>query len=250
MAHSILLPFPSYLFVIIKYIIEIRGGWGDCTQVAVQRLLAKIMGTSPFLSLSNLFIVTFFQVHVLPQEMLGRSTFGLSMSLLRWLPVQTVDRFILFISWLMLGDTAKLGIRRPDLGPLELKQISGKTPVLDVGTLAKIKSGDIKVCNSNWIPFCWLLFLMFSCRSVCALMIAGPFLSRPQVYPGIQRLTRRGAEFVDGRWEEFDAVILATGYISNVPSWLKVQWHSTFFLFHYCEIASYLLYLGLCFYIY
>jgi len=107
------------------------------------------MGTSPFLSLSNLFIVTFFQVHVLPQEMLGRSTFGLSMSLLRWLPVQTVDRFILFISWLMLGDTAKLGIRRPDLGPLELKQISGKTPVLDVGTLAKIKSGDIKVCNSN-----------------------------------------------------------------------------------------------------
>lgn len=29
-------------------------------------------------------------------------------------------------------------------------------------------------------------------------------------------------EFVDGRIEKFDAIILATGYKSNVPSWLKV----------------------------
>jgi len=29
-------------------------------------------------------------------------------------------------------------------------------------------------------------------------------------------------EFVDGRVENFDAIILATGYKSNVPSWLKV----------------------------
>ncbi|URE06625.1 flavin-containing monooxygenase [Musa troglodytarum] len=49
------------------------------------------------------------------------------------------------------------------------------TPVLNVGTLAMIKSGDIK----------------------------------------------HGVEFVDGRSEEFDAVILATGYKSNVPCWLK-----------------------------
>ncbi|EOY29657.1 Flavin-binding monooxygenase family protein [Theobroma cacao] len=124
-------------------------------------------------------------VHVLPREMLGRSTFGLSMWLLRWLPMRLVDRFLLIVSWLMLGDTARFGLDRPRLGPLELKNLSGKTPVLDVGTLAKIKSGDIKVC------------------------------------PSIKRLKRYAVEFENGKTENFDAIILATGYKSNVPSWLK-----------------------------
>lgn len=43
-----------------------------------------------------------------------------------------------------------------------------------------------------------------------------------QVCPAVKRLTGHGAEFVDGRSEDFDAIILATGYKSNVASWLKV----------------------------
>ncbi|OVA20357.1 Pyridine nucleotide-disulfide oxidoreductase [Macleaya cordata] len=124
-------------------------------------------------------------VHVLPREMLGVSTFGLSMWLIKWLHVRYVDQFLLLLSWFMLGDTTKLGLDRPKIGPIELKMTSGKTPVLDVGTLAKIRSGSIKVC------------------------------------PGIKRLSRHTAHFVDGRAEDFDAIILATGYKSNVPSWLK-----------------------------
>ncbi|KAJ0724203.1 putative indole-3-pyruvate monooxygenase [Helianthus annuus] len=124
-------------------------------------------------------------LHVLPQEMLGRSTFGLSMSLLKWFPIRVVDRFLLLVSRFMIGDTNKLGLSRPKLGPLELKKVYGKTPVLDVGTLAKIRSGDIKV------------------------------------YPGIKRLACNNVEFVDGRIEKFDAIILATGYRSNVTTWLK-----------------------------
>ncbi|TYI79894.1 hypothetical protein E1A91_D05G053400v1 [Gossypium mustelinum] len=124
-------------------------------------------------------------VHVLPREMLGRSTFGLSMWLLKWLPIRFVDRLLLIVTWLMLGDTARIGLDRPRLGPLELKNLSGKTPVLDVGTLANIKSGDIKVC------------------------------------PSIKRLKRHAVEFVNGKTENFGAIILATGYKSNVPSWLK-----------------------------
>ncbi|KAL2236999.1 UNVERIFIED_CONTAM: Indole-3-pyruvate monooxygenase YUCCA6 [Sesamum indicum] len=124
-------------------------------------------------------------VHILPREMLGTSTFGLSMWLLKWLPMRLVDRFLLVVSRLLLGDTGRLGLGRPHLGPLELKNLSGKTPVLDVGTLDKIKSGDIKV------------------------------------RPGIQRLRQQSVEFVDGRRENFDAIILATGYKSNVPCWLK-----------------------------
>lgn len=40
---------------------------------------------------------------------------------------------------------------------------------------------------------------------------------------GVKEITRRGAKFVDGLEIEFDSIILATGYKSNVPSWLKVR---------------------------
>ncbi|KAK4283748.1 hypothetical protein QN277_000668 [Acacia crassicarpa] len=124
-------------------------------------------------------------VHILPQQMFGRSTFGLAMWLLRWLPTRVVDQFLLIMSHLMLGDTSRLGLHRPKLGPLQLKNLYGKTPVLDVGTISLIKSGQIKV------------------------------------RPGIRRLKHHAVEFVDGIVQNFDAIILATGYKSNVPSWLK-----------------------------
>lgn len=84
-------------------------------------------------------------MHVLPQEMFGISTFGLAMKLLRWFHVKHVDRFLLAISHFMLGNTANVGLKRPILGPIELKITTGKTPVLDFGTLEKIRSGNIKV---------------------------------------------------------------------------------------------------------
>ncbi|XP_073526077.1 uncharacterized protein [Phyllobates terribilis] len=124
-------------------------------------------------------------VHVLPREMFGRSTFGLSMWLLKWLPITLVDKLLLVFARVLLGDTTQLGLARPQTGPLQLKNLSGKTPVLDVGTLDKIKRGDIKV------------------------------------YPAIKRLKNHAVEFIDGKTENFDAIILATGYKSNVPSWLK-----------------------------
>ncbi|XP_008797687.1 probable indole-3-pyruvate monooxygenase YUCCA9 [Phoenix dactylifera] len=127
------------------------------------------------------------KLHILPREILGISTFGLSMWLLKWFPMKLVDAFLLLCSWLILGDTERYGLARPKIGPLKLKNTTGKTPVLDVGTLSKIKSDQIKVV------------------------------------PGIKRFTNRGVEFVDGRQEDYDVAILATGYRSNVPSWLKEE---------------------------
>ncbi|KAK9136377.1 hypothetical protein Syun_015707 [Stephania yunnanensis] len=126
-------------------------------------------------------------LHILPREILGRSTFGLSMWLLKWFPLRLVDRFLLFCSWFILGNTHRFGLRRPQIGPIELKNTTGKTPVLDVGTLAKIKAGQI------------------------------------MVVPSIKRFTETGVEFIDEKIEDFDSVILATGYRSNVPSWLKEE---------------------------
>jgi len=43
-----------------------------------------------------------------------------------------------------------------------------------------------------------------------------------KVVGGVKEITREGARFVDGREERFDSIILATGYKSNVATWLKV----------------------------
>ncbi|XP_047323333.1 probable indole-3-pyruvate monooxygenase YUCCA4 [Impatiens glandulifera] len=124
-------------------------------------------------------------VHVLPREMFGFSTFGIAMTILKWLPIRIVDKFLLLMSNVILGNTERLGLKRPKTGPLELKNATGKTPVLDVGALSHIKSGKIKVME------------------------------------GVREITRNGAKFVDGQEREFDSIIFATGYKSNVLCWLK-----------------------------
>nr|XP_027079773.1 probable indole-3-pyruvate monooxygenase YUCCA4 isoform X3 [Coffea arabica] len=124
-------------------------------------------------------------VHILPREIFGFSTFAVAMALLKWLPLWLVDKFLLMVTNFTIGNTDTLGLKRPKTGPIQLKNATGKTPVLDVGALSQIKAGKIKVKPT--VPF----------------------------------ITRRGAKFVDGQEREFDSIILATGYKSNVPAWLK-----------------------------
>ncbi|KAE8730782.1 putative indole-3-pyruvate monooxygenase YUCCA4 [Hibiscus syriacus] len=128
-------------------------------------------------------------VHVLPTEMFGFSTFGIAMALLKWFPLKLVDKFLLLVANFILGNTDRIGLRRPKTGPIELKNVTGKTPVLDAGALSLIKTGKIKVF---------------------------------QVVEGVKEITRNGAKFVGGQEKEIDSIILATGYKSNVPTWLKV----------------------------
>ncbi|KAH7863010.1 hypothetical protein Vadar_012113 [Vaccinium darrowii] len=124
-------------------------------------------------------------IHVLPREFCGKSTFELAMMMMKWLPLWLVDKILLIQAWLMLGNTENYGLKRPSVGPMELKNDKGKTPVLDVGALQKIRSGDIKVV------------------------------------PGIKRFLKGMVELVNGEKLEIDSVVLATGYCSNVPYWLQ-----------------------------
>lgn len=124
-------------------------------------------------------------VHVLPREICGKSTFELAMVMMRWLPLWLVDKLMLVLAWFILGNTESYGLKRPTIGPLELKNTQGKTPVLDIGALAKIRSRDI------------------------------------EVVPGIKRFSKGLVQFVDGEELEIDSVVLATGYCSNVPYWLQ-----------------------------
>ncbi|RZR74715.1 hypothetical protein BHM03_00041570 [Ensete ventricosum] len=86
---------------------------------------------------------------------------------------------------LHVRDTEKYGLKRPKVGPLELKNTTGKTPVLDVGALSLIRDERIKIVSE------------------------------------VESLTSDGARFVDGGEMAFHAVVFATGYKSNVPLWLK-----------------------------
>lgn len=126
-------------------------------------------------------------MHVLPRNIFGASTYGLAASMLKWMPIWMVDTILVALSRLILGNVEKYGLERPLLGPLQNKDTEGKTPVLDIGALQKIRSGEIKIV------------------------------------PGIKKLSRHNVEFVNGEILDIDAVILATGYCSNVPSWLKVS---------------------------
>ncbi|XP_076915052.1 putative indole-3-pyruvate monooxygenase YUCCA4 [Bidens hawaiensis] len=132
------------------------------------------------------FMVVRNSVHVLPRDMFGFSTFALAMTLLKWLPIKLVDKVILSIANYIVGDTEKIGLRRPKTGPVELKLTTGKAPVLDIGTLSKVKTGNIKV-----------------------------------VEQGVRELTKNGVMFMDGQELECDCIVLATGYKRNVTSWLK-----------------------------
>jgi indole-3-pyruvate monooxygenase len=123
----------------------------------------------------------------LPREILGKSTFELAVLLMKWLPLWLVDKLLLICAWLVLGNIEKYGLKRPATGPLEYKNTIGKTPVLDIGALEKIRSGDIKVV------------------------------------PGIKRFSRGQVELDNGEKLDIDSVVLATGYRSNVPSWLQVR---------------------------
>ncbi|KAL7172683.1 hypothetical protein ACSBR2_032208 [Camellia fascicularis] len=124
-------------------------------------------------------------VHVLPREFFGTSTFELAILMMKWFPLWLVDKILLILARLILGNTEKYGLKRPSVGPMELKNTQGKTPVLDIGALQKIRAGNVKVV------------------------------------PGIKRFSCDMVELVNGEKLEIDSVVLATGYRSNVPYWLQ-----------------------------
>ena len=114
-------------------------------------------------------------VQILPRDLLG-------LPILTWaifyqhLPARLVDSINAPILRLALGSMEQLGLRRAAKGPRQMVEEDGRVPLIDVGTLARIRDGSIKLRG------------------------------------GIDRLTREGAVFADGGAETFDAIILATGF--------------------------------------
>ena len=120
-------------------------------------------------------------VNIVHRDVLGRATQQTSMLLAR-LPRALGDRIAAWLCDITVGDLGRYGLQRSTVSPLRQLREQGRTPVIDVGTLARIKSGEIAV------------------------------------YPGLRRLVAGAAEFSDGRSASFDVVVLATGYRARIEA--------------------------------
>jgi cation diffusion facilitator CzcD-associated flavoprotein CzcO len=114
-------------------------------------------------------------VQILPRDLLGLPILTWAI-LYRPLPARLVDFINAPILRLATGSIEKLGLRRAAKGPRQMVDEDGRVPLIDIGTLDRIRDGSIKIRG------------------------------------GIDRLTPDGVVFADGTSEDFGAIILATGF--------------------------------------
>lgn len=68
------------------------------------------------------------------------------MLLLKYLSITWVDIVVLLLCYFKFGSTSKYGLCRPSKGPFySIANTQGFFPMMDTGTFAKIKSGEIQV---------------------------------------------------------------------------------------------------------
>jgi cation diffusion facilitator CzcD-associated flavoprotein CzcO len=114
-------------------------------------------------------------VQILPRELLGFPILAWAI-LYRRLPARVVDLVNAPVLRLAIGRIDDLGLRRAAKGPRQMVEEDGRVPLIDIGTLDRIRDGAIKVRG------------------------------------GIDRLTSERVIFDDASSEQFDAIILATGF--------------------------------------
>lgn len=114
-------------------------------------------------------------VNVVPRDVNGRPV-QVTAKTLEKLPFGLGDWLGTQIRKIVIGDLSKYGVPMAKISPAEQLKSTGKTPVIDLGTVKYIKSGDIRIL------------------------------------PDIKAFTENGVVTVDGTTHTFDSIILATGY--------------------------------------
>jgi indole-3-pyruvate monooxygenase len=127
-------------------------------------------GAEPTISVRN-------PVLVVPRDFRGLPTqvTGIWLRRLR-IPAPVRDWLGRLMSRRAFGDLSPYGLRRATYGPVTLIERYGRLPVVDIGTVATIKAGRIRIA------------------------------------PDLTQFTKSGVVFADGGEQPFDNVILATGY--------------------------------------
>jgi cation diffusion facilitator CzcD-associated flavoprotein CzcO len=114
-------------------------------------------------------------VQILPRDLLGFPILSWAI-LQQFLPARFVDTINAPILRLAVGSIEKLGLQRATKGPRQMIEEDGRVPLIDIGTLAKIRDGSIKIRGR------------------------------------IDRMTSDGVVFANATEEKFDAIVLATGF--------------------------------------
>ncbi|XP_043720032.1 probable indole-3-pyruvate monooxygenase YUCCA10 [Telopea speciosissima] len=120
-----------------------------------------------------------------PLHILTRWMMYVELKFVKYLPFDFVDGLVHLLSKLWYGDLSKYGIKRPEEGPFAMKDKYGKFPIVDVGTVGKIKSGEIHVLT------------------------------------GISTVKGDEVIFTNGKSYQFDVILFATGFQRITKNWLK-----------------------------
>ena len=122
-------------------------------------------------------------VNIVPREMFGVPSATIAIVQQRF-PYRMIDAFNAPFLHLRYRDIEELGLKRCRQGPLTRMIEQGRTPLIDIGTIAKIRDGRIRV------------------------------------YPGIELSEGANVFFANDRSAEFDAIVLATGYTPSLETLL------------------------------
>ena len=122
-------------------------------------------------------------VNIVPREMFGVPTATIAIAQ-QHLPYRLVDAFNAPLLHLRYRNIERMGLTRSQYGPLTTMIERGRTPLIDIGTIAKIGDGGIKV------------------------------------FPGIEILDGSSVLFTNGQSAEIDAIVQATGYRPSLDTLL------------------------------
>jgi indole-3-pyruvate monooxygenase len=120
------------------------------------------------------------KVNVIPRDLFGIPIIVYALAC-RPLPPRVADAMNSLTLRLAVGNLEAMGLSKRDDGPFAEIAECRQIPVIDVGTLARIRSGDIDVRK------------------------------------GVEGFNGSEVRFADGARERFDAVVLATGFTPGLP---------------------------------
>ncbi|MCR9287973.1 MAG: NAD(P)/FAD-dependent oxidoreductase [Bacteroidetes bacterium] len=156
-----------------------------------QKVLVVGMGNTGAeiaLDLSEFNVETYISVRspvsIVPRDVNGRPV-QITAKKMAKLPFGLGDWLGIQIRRFLIGDLTKYGLKTDPTPPAVLLRETGKTSVIDIGTVAAIKAGKIKVL------------------------------------PDIEGFYGSGIQFKNGEKIDFDTVILATGYHAQVEDFVE-----------------------------
>ncbi len=126
------------------------------------------------------------EIAIVPRDFLGRSV-QLTANKLSKLPHLIGDWIGSLSGKLAFGNLKKYGLPISNIPPAKMRRVYGKTPTIDIGTIAKIKSGEIKVRK------------------------------------GIAEFNNNYVVFTNGISEQYDVLLFATGYTASLNDFIKAK---------------------------